>query len=841
MYHYIKDLRELNRDSLSEAGGKGANLGEVTHAGFPVPPGFVVTTSAYRALMEGAGLEQGIAAKLKHLTHTDLEAIEEASKEISSWIEKTPIPIQVQAEVGRAFEELAKTIESDSEPFVAVRSSATAEDLPSASFAGQHETFLGILGREAVWEHVKKCWISLWTPQAITYRLSMNFDHLNVDLAVVVQVMIDAEAAGVMFTANPINGNHHEILISAGYGLGETVVSGLITPDTFIITKGGEIKTQFLGSKEQKIILTAEGTLTQQVPLAKQKKYCLDSHALKQLTALGALVEQHYGQPQDTEWAYAKGKVYLLQARPITTLKSNKAELNLLGPEDKILYQGDKSAMILKACMTRFTEPMKALDFACFKERYKPVQGMEEGNEFIRCIERKSGCIAVDLSPINSVPIKSGKKTAAFTIDSLTDANELWQLLLQEMNAWLTEMEETKNSTHHADKLAERVRQAIYEFGNFFCKRMGLIAKPDDPAEHELNNLINQGLGSDKHAAIKERLLRALPFRTALQNKALMQVAKAAVQGKDNEVFTAAFQAFLDEYGDRPSVGAVPMLGIPTWRERPEDIHDLLDALLGGTTLQTEEKNSKKQQAEYEAAIQQVEKELMPNQHHTFETLLHKVRQDLIIREESAFMIEKLTACIRRMALKLGSLLAEKNTISAPKDVFHIFIEELILVAQGKLDVKATIEKRKQGFAKVCAAHEQGVHWMVATGSIAATQESKKESTEEKALNTLKGISASSGVYEGTVCIVKGPHEFTKLKKGDVLVATVTTPIWTPLFKVASAVVTQIGSPISHASIVAREYGIPAVVAVAGATSELKDGQKIRVDGTTGIVTLLLP
>jgi phosphohistidine swiveling domain-containing protein len=827
MYHYIKDLRELNRDSLSEAGGKGANLGELTHAGFPVPPGFVVTTSAYRALMEGAGLEQGIAAKLKHLTHADIGAIEEASKEISSWIEKTPIPTQVQAEVGRAFEELAKTIESDSEPFVAVRSSATAEDLPFASFAGQHETFLGILGKEAVLEHVKKCWISLWTPQAITYRLSMDFDHLNVDLAVVVQVMIDAEAAGVMFTANPINENYNEILISAGYGLGETVVSGLITPDTFIITKGGEIKTQLLGSKEQKIILTAEGTLTQQVPLAKQTEYCLESNALKQLTALGALVEQHYGQPQDTEWAYAKGKVYLLQARPITTMKANKVEFK-------------KTSPILQACMTRFTEPLKALDFACLKERYRPVHGVEAANEPIQCIEREGGCIAVDFSQIKPFPIKPGKKAITFTNNDHKGASELWQPLLQEMNTWLKEMEEAQNSIHHAEELAECIQQAIHEFGNFFNKRMAVIAKHGDPAEDELNNLISQAIGKDKHTTIKERLLRALPFRTALQNNALVQVAQAAMHGKDNEEFAVAFHEFLDEYGDRPSVGAVPMLGVPTWRERPEVIHGLIDTLLGGTTLQIEEENCNQQQEEYEAAKQQVEKRLTPSQYHTFEKLLHKIRQDIIIREESAFMVEKLTACIRRMVLKLGSLLAEKNMISEPEDVFHIFREELSLVAEGKLDVKAKIEKRKQGFAKVCAAHEQGVHWMVATGSIAAFTEDKKESTEKQGgLATLTGVSASSGVYEGTVCIVKGPHEFTKLKRGDVLVSTVTTPIWTPLFKVASAVVTQIGSPISHAAIVAREYGIPAVVAVAGVISELKDGQKIRVDGTKGMVTLL--
>ncbi|MDR3584983.1 MAG: PEP/pyruvate-binding domain-containing protein [Desulfosporosinus sp.] len=216
---------------------------------------------------------------------------------------------------------------------VAVRSSATAEDLPSASFAGQHDTFLGICGKEAVLKHVKKCWASLWSAQAISYRISMGFEHLFVELAVVVQAMIDSEVAGVMFTANPVNQSKEELLISAGYGLGETVVSGLITPDTFILTKDGRVKEKVLGSKDHKLILTKEGTRSEKVPQSLQNSYCLGENELAQLAKLAQLVEKHFGIPQDIEWACSKRNVYLLQARPITTLKSEPEDLRILGPE----------------------------------------------------------------------------------------------------------------------------------------------------------------------------------------------------------------------------------------------------------------------------------------------------------------------------------------------------------------------------------------------------------------------------------------------------------------------------------------------------------------------------
>ena len=255
--------------------------------------------------------------------------------------------------------------------------------------------------------------------------------------------------------------------------------------------------------------------------------------------------------------------------------------------------------------------------------------------------------------------------------------------------------------------------------------------------------------------------------------------------------------------------------------------------------IQNSEESFQKQERDYWATKERVKMALKPGQRIKFEKALEEVRDAEIVTEEGLFYIEKLSACVRRLILQLGNLFVEKSFINETEDVFFIFAEELVPVAQGKLDIKEKIEKRKKAFHKVYAAHEKGIHWVISTGSFPVFEVKKKKVKEETDPNSIAGISASRGAYEGNVCIVMGPSEFSKLKKGDILVSAYTAPVWTPLFRVASAVVTEIGSPTSHSAIVSREYGIPCVVAIDNVTNLLKDGQRIRVDGTKGIVTLL--
>jgi len=847
MLNYTKILSELNKDSLPEAGGKGANLGVLINAGFPVPPGFIVTTGAYRAHLEASKLQARIAGRLENLTEQDIPAISEASHDISTWIEESPMPIKVQEEVEKAYDILSKKMGPVEKLSVAVRSSATAEDLPSASFAGQHETFLGIYGKEAVLKHVKKCWASLWSSPAISYRMSNGFEHLKVDLAVVVQVMIASEVAGVMFTVNPVNGNSKEILISAGFGLGEAVVSGLITPDTYIMTKEGRIKEKVLGSKQLRILLTEKGTITEEVPHSQRKSYCLGADELMKLASLANLVEKHYGSPMDTEWALSKGKIYLLQARPITTMKPATEDLNILGPEDRIIFQGKKPPYILKMTMDLFSEPVKPLDFAYLYQRYLAStaimqdMGMRLPKEPVRPVERESGCVALSLVGPSPSPAVLWKMPAFLLQGSSEDTKDLWQPISEEMNAWLEKMDTLGKDTSDPEQSVKLIEQALEEFGGLFHKRFVAFFKSGKAADTDLSRMIKKAVGKEKAEEIKERLSRALPFRTALQNQALMKMAQVAAEhGKDSPIFKEEFNRFLEEYGDRPALSTASTLGSPTWREKPEFVHQLIDTLFDDSSLLNSEESFKKQEADYEGAKRLIEKILKPGEYHKFQKVLERARNAIMVREDSSFLVEKLTACMRRMALNLGSILAKNSVINDAEDIFFIFLEELGPAAEGKLDVKARIEKRKKSFAKVYAAHEKGVHWMISTGSFPVFETKKKTRKDGKdASDSIQGSAASSGLYEGPVCVVRNPSEFNKLKKGDILVSTYTSPAWTPLFKVASAVVTERGSAISHAAIVAREYGLPAVVAIENVTNILRDGQRIRVDGATGIVTLL--
>jgi len=310
----------IDRSSLSVAGGKAANLGELTQAGLPVPPGFCVTTEAYAPVAEGAGLEP-ILAELAAARADDTMHLAELAAAARARLLAAPMPERVAEAIRKAYGELEH--EENGEPVpVAVRSSATAEDLPFASFAGQQETYLNVIGIEALLDAVRRCWASLWTDRAVSYRASNGIDHRAVRLAVAVQQMVEAAVAGVLFTANPLTGRRRQAVIDASPGLGEAVVSGAVNPDHFVVnTASGEIVERRLGDKRLVIRATAGGG-TQRAELTDgNTKACLSDEQIHALAALGARVEAHYGAPQDTEWAIdPSGKLWLVQSRPITTL-----------------------------------------------------------------------------------------------------------------------------------------------------------------------------------------------------------------------------------------------------------------------------------------------------------------------------------------------------------------------------------------------------------------------------------------------------------------------------------------------------------------------------------------
>ncbi|ACX52822.1 phosphoenolpyruvate synthase [Ammonifex degensii KC4] len=346
-YRFIRWFHELTKEDIPLVGGKGANLGELTQAGIPVPPGFCVTAEAYKHFIEATGLAPKIKEIIASTNVDNLEELMQNTERVRELIKSTPVPPEIEEEIVSAYKELAA---GGPEPAVAVRSSATAEDLPEASFAGQQETYLNVRGTAEVVEAVRKCWASLWTARATAYRQAQGFDHFAVYLSAVVQKMIQSERSGVAFTVNPVTGVRDELMINASWGLGEAVVSGAVTPDEYLVDKNTRrIKSKNIASKSVMIVARPDAPSgTVKVEVARHlgpeyvEKQCLSDEEILELTDILLRVEKHYGSPQDIEWGYEKGKFYILQARPVTALDKLKGEEKKeerLG-EAKVLVQG---------------------------------------------------------------------------------------------------------------------------------------------------------------------------------------------------------------------------------------------------------------------------------------------------------------------------------------------------------------------------------------------------------------------------------------------------------------------------------------------------------------------
>ena len=333
-YRYIKRFNEVGKNDIPIVGGKGANLGEMTQMGLDVPPGFCVTSSAYNYFIDYTNLNETVKVLLERLDVDNPDSLTLVSERLQAKLNESKIPEDLEAEIRAAYREFSKAVDLEN-PLVAVRSSATAEDLPDASFAGQQDTYLHIAGEDELLKHIRMCWASLWTARAIYYREKQKFDHFDVALSVVVQKMVNSEKSGVMFTANPISQNLDEMMINASYGLGEAVVSGMVTPDEYIVNKKTkQVVETTISEKNVMVIKADDGIGTRLVQVADYlgneavSSECLSSYELSTLIDYGIKIENLYKSIQDIEWGIDEDtkKLYILQSRPITTIKEDEKE-----------------------------------------------------------------------------------------------------------------------------------------------------------------------------------------------------------------------------------------------------------------------------------------------------------------------------------------------------------------------------------------------------------------------------------------------------------------------------------------------------------------------------------
>lgn len=842
---------------LENAGGKGESLAKLLAAGLPAPGGFHVTTGAYRCFVAENEIQARIMEELQGIDPADPAALEAASRRIHRLFAEGEIPHEIVVAVSEAYRSL------ENAP-VAVRSSATAEDLPEASFAGQQETYLNIQGADAVLDAVKKCWASLWTARAIAYRLKNNINQETVALAVVVQELVFADAAGILFTANPTNGKRDELVINAAWGLGEAVVSGAVTPDTLTVKKAsGRVLRRETAEKSIMTVRAEQGTKEVPVPESKKKKAVLTAIQAAELARLGEKIEEDYRMPMDVEWALAGDRFYILQARPITALPPEwKA------PEPKAIYARGSLAEHTPSPVT----PLFA------------TLGLEIANLATeRMWERIIGKDAPNLVPAGGMYLSingyvyggvrmGGMNTLRILRMSLANISpifrgsvERWKAARGELAAAVEEWERKPIQSLEPSQLLEGVRAVFGAACRYFTEIQTTLPaasssevlftklydtlirrKGDPPAAVFLLGFDTVALQAEKSLFDIAEWMKADPalVDTFLQTQASELEAgfkrEAPPEGINAGLWAEwrlRFQRHLDEFGRTTYEFD---FANPTPQEAPGPMLDAVKAFLSG---QADSPYRRQQEAaeRRERATEAVLARAGWPRAGWFLKLLRWAQDTGPMREDSIFDMGMGHTLIRRMLAELGSRFAAGGSIQWAEDIYWLEkaeVEELVAALEGGLplpDFAGRIPARKEDWQAALKAVPP-VMLPEKTGWSRLIHGGEAERKDGKVV--LKGIGVGGGLVTAPACVLYSHEDFDKLEPGDVLVAVTTTPAWTPLFALASAVVTDIGGPLSHSSIVAREYGIPAVMATRSATRLIQSGQVVTVDGSAGTVTL---
>jgi pyruvate,water dikinase len=835
----VAPLSAFHRDDVALAGGKGANLGELFLHGFEVPPGFVITTAAYDFLLQSNEVYARLLNRLTALDLEDLDAVAEISKKIRDLFQQIPIPGQITEQVLAAYHHL------DDDP-VAVRSSATAEDLAEAAFAGQQETFLNVIGDNALLEAVRACWMSLWSERAILYRARQKMDQTIVKLAVVVQKMIPADVAGVMFTANPISGARDELIIDANPGLGEAVVSGLVTPDHFVVSKRSRhIKEQQLGRRE--VILRAKkegGTEQLQASEELAKSAALSTQALRQLSQLGIEIEHHYGVPQDIEWAWVQehsktGKFYILQSRPMTALPE---PLHVSGPMrlvvpmlaemwparpyplDMTTFTGAIERAIGTLLVTMIGKSAPSPDESFLEEdgvilQFQPPQVHPAPSMLFMPLIAMWQTRHYDLSHWEADPLLAEFIAKARALENRDLHKSTWDQNLETLQESLALLPQVM-------KLRERYfPKALLGLAGLWLF-LGLARR-----SHEFGTLVSgvKTKTTETNEAL-ETLAAQIRTDPALQElfvRNSVQTVQSTLQASTaGQVFLKQFKEFLEAYGHRETTLTISQ---PAWKDNPDNVFAILKVLAESEPTQTDR-----------YAIWQTRRDEILT-HSILGTRLLRIlflrsltnaRSLFQIREDTHFYATLVQPTIRRVALELGERLRQAGALDEVDEVFHLQLQELESLGRPWPPSEGTIAQLRTLVARRKAKRETLADQPMIDPRLLTIASQNQTGADV----LLTGSSGSPGIARGPARIILDVSEFSKLKAGDILVAPVTNPAWTPLFQRAAAVVVDTGGSASHAAIVAREYGIPAVMGTMNGTKTLKDGQWIQVDGGRGQV-----
>jgi phosphohistidine swiveling domain-containing protein len=880
----VLPLATLNRTLLPLVGGKAAQLGELIRAGFAVPPGFCVTTNAYASVAASAELDP-LLGVLSTVAPTDTARQAELAAVVRTAILQAPVPRDITAAITDAYQALGQ---GETVP-VAVRSSATAEDLPDASFAGQQETFLNVIGAEAVLDAVRRCWASLWTDRAVNYRATHGIDPHAVRLAIVVQRMVDAQIAGVLFTANPLTGKRRQAVIDANPGLGEAVVSGATTPDHFVVnTATSAIVERHLGDK-QIIIRAIAGGGTERIEQPAQHATCLLDTQVQALAALGAQVEAYFGVAQDIEWALdAADHLWLLQARPITTLfplpNDAPATDEVLraylcftvqqGTFQPFTPIGISAIRLLASAITTFLgfpphDILQGPDFVTqaasrvFLDVTSVLRSAFGRTVLTQMMAQAEAHAATIFRQLSTDPRLSLLKTQRLPMvlaigRALARTRVPWYLLLalvrpDSAQARLLQLTDRLRGAMSITTTTDPRARVIFAERLFFDAIAHLLpaTAPIMLGSMGTLTLASRLLGDRATAAELQIVMRGLPNNpTTEMNLALWSLAQtvqadpptaALVQNTSPTKLSDAYRSaslpaalqhslaqFLATYGHR-SVNELD-LGVPRWAEDPTYLFGVLASYLQlRDSAQAPDHQFQRATQESEAMLIELTRRAPGVRGLLVRFLLRRARALGGLREMPRFALALLLAQARMLLSPVGQELVLVGRLEQASDIFFLSLPEINAALDGA-DMRRNVRERHAEYDRECTRRR------VPLVLLSDGAEPTIESATRTSAGQLRGTPASSGRVTGVARIMRDPHA-AQLAQGEILVAPSTDPGWTPLFLTAGGLVMETGGAMSHGAIVAREYGIPAVVGVAEATERIRTGQRITVDGGAGTVT----
>jgi len=851
--------------TLPTAGGKGASLARLARLGLPVPAGFHLTTAAYRHFVDTNGLQPAILAAAEAVGD-DVASQEAAAAAIAARVANGALPAEIAAAITEGYAALGA-----GEPAVAVRSSATAEDLPGTSFAGQQETRLNVRGEAALLDAVRRCWASLWSARAIAYRRRMGVDHTAVAIAVVVQKMVPAEAAGVLFTANPTTGARDELVVNASFGLGEAVVGGRVTPDSYRLDKGTlAVKERTIGSKELLIVPTGQGTTVEAVAEERRREAALTEPMVRELGELARRVEAEFdGRPMDIEWAVADGKVWLLQARPMTGLPPaplvdvrweppiagtrwvrRQVVENMpepLSPLFAEFYLGDALAAGFDLAWSELGVP-EPLDEVINRPLFTTIHGFGYMGINIRW---RWETLRIYARAIHTAIPRLFKEGVPFWRDRALPA------YLAEVERWRA----IEPSSLPDERLIEGMRalaraEALYWAGVTLAIA---VAKSSDTVLDWFLAVL-----APRHGLSSGRFLRGFQTRALAAEAELEAIADRArasagarrlVDGTPPSALLAVLerepagrallaevQRYLHRYGHRlytldfaePTQGENPAPVLLALRDRVRR---------AGRDLAARQAEIAR---ERDRLIAETARSFDPLRRRWFLGLVRWASQFGPYREDPLFYVGFAWPPLRRLALELGRRLQLAGSLAAPDDVFFLEQAELRAASEARHagaarpDLARLAQERRELREARRRLHPPATvppSFRLKLGPISGEiRESQRRNPATGP--TLRGFAVSPGRVTAPASVVLSADEVERMAAGTILVCPTTTPAWTPLFAQAAGLVTDIGGVAAHGSIIAREYGIPAVMGVGSGTVRIAHGQTITVDGDAGLVTL---